>query len=117
MKINDVLDCINRTLEEEREVKGLPKMLGHFLFRIGVEKGMGTIKMFHTHIEFFNMKVGAAFPVVVLHHTMPCPMDKLEEAKELVSIRTLENFFRALRFGKGAGEYENYVNGTFQGWS
>lgn len=117
MKINDVLDCVNKTLEAEREAKGLPKMLGHFIFRIGVEKGMGTIKIFHAHIEFFNVNTKTTYPVIVLHHTMPCPIDKLEESKELVTKKALENFFWALRFGKGAGEYENYVNGVFQGWN
>lgn len=117
MKINDILDCINHTLEAEREARGLPLKLGHFIYHVGIEKGMGHIKIFHAHIEFFNMKKNEPYKVIVLHHTMPCKVEELEEAKEKVAIMALKNFFVALRLGKGNGVYENYVTGEFQGWS
>lgn len=117
MRINDVLDCVNKTLEVERESKGLPKMLGHFIFRIGMEKGMGTIKIFHAHIEFFNMKTGTSYRVIVVHHTMHCKMEELEEAKEQLALMALREFFPALRFGFNNITYEKFVNGEFQGWT
>ena len=117
MKINDVLNCINNTLEEERRVKGLPPKLGHFIYRIGVEKGMGHIKMFHAHIEFFNMKTNTPYRVIVIRHTRPCKVEELEEAKEQVALMALEGFFTALRLGANKGAYENYVTGEFQGWT
>ena len=117
MKINDVLNCVNNTLEDERRAKGLPPKLGHFIYRIGVEKGMGHIKMFHAYIEFFNMKTGASYRVIAIHHTMPCKVEELEEAKEQVALMTLKNFFIALRLGANKGAYENYVTGEFQGWT
>lgn len=117
MKINDVLNCVNNTLEDERRAKGLPPKLGHFIYRIEVEKGMGHIKMFHAHIEFFNMKTGASYRVIVTHHTMPCKVEELEEAKEQIALMALRNFFIALRLGVGKGAYENYVTGEFQGWT
>lgn len=117
MKINDVLNCVNNTLEYERRTKGLPSKLGHFIYRIGVEKGMGHIKMFHACIEFFNMKTGASYRVTAIHHTKPCKVEELEEAKEQIALMALKNFFTALRLGANKGAYENYVTGEFQGWT
>ena len=56
MKINDVLNCINKTLEVEREARGLQRVTGHFVFHLDIQKGMGHIKTFHAYIDFFNMK-------------------------------------------------------------
>ena len=117
MKINDVLNCVNNTLEDERRAKDLSPKLGHFIYRIEVEKGMGHIKMFHAYIEFFNMKTGASYRVIAVHPKMPCKVEELEEAKEQVALMALKNFFTALRLGANKGAYENYVTGEFQGWT
>ena len=117
MKIDDVLNCINRTLEEEREARGLQRVTGHFVFHLDIQKGMGHIKIFHAYIDFFNMKVGAPYHVISVTNTLPCPVDKLEETKEQIILTALENFFKALRLGRGKGAYENYVTGEFQGWT
>lgn len=117
MKINDVLNCINKTLEAEREARGLQRVTGHFVFHLDIQKGMGHIKVFHAYIDFFNMKVGAPYHVISITHTLPCPIDKLEETKEQITLMALENFLKALRLGRGKGAYENYVTGEFQGWT
>lgn len=117
MKIDDVLNCINRTLEEEREARGLQRVTGHFVFHLDIQKGMGHIKIFHAYIDFFNMKVGAPYNVISVTNTLPCPVDKLEETKEQIILTALENFFKALRLGRDKGAYENYVTGEFQGWT
>lgn len=117
MKIDGVLNCINRTLEEEREARGLQRVTGHFVFHLDIQKGMGHIKIFHAYIDFFNMKVGTPYHVISVTNTLPCPVDKLEETKEQIILTVLENFFKALRLGRGKGAYENYVTGEFQGWT
>ena len=117
MKINDILNCINKTLEAEREVKGLQRMIGHFVFHLNVKKEIGHIKTFYAYIDFYNTKVGAPFRVISVQHACPCPMDKLEDMKDQIALMALENLFKALRFGVGKGAYENFVNGEFQGWN
>lgn len=117
MKINDILECINRTLVAERKAKNLPEVLGHFVFHIGWERKMGAIKTFHTQIDFINMSKGTPHPVVSEAYTVECPTEKLEEMKELMTIRILEAFFKVLRLGRGKGDYENFVKGTFEGWT
>ena len=117
MKINDVLECINKTLREERKIKGLPEVLGHFVFYIYWEKRMGAIKAFDARVQFFNIHKGASYPVVSHTYIENCPTDKIEETKEKVTLMVLEMLFKALRLGKGKGAYENFVNGTFEGWT
>lgn len=117
MKINDILECVNRTLVAERKAKNLPEVLGHFVFHIGWERKMGTIKTFHTQIDFINMSKGTPNLVVSESYTVECPTEKLEEMKELMTIRILEAFFKVLRLGRGKGDYENFVKGTFEGWT
>lgn len=117
MKINDVLNCVNSVLEKEREVKGLPKMLGHFVFTLSISKQIGTIKGFVAKVDFFNMKVGAPYCVLQYTNTLPCPVDKLEETKEQMTLQALKGFFEILRFGRDKGAYENFVTGDFQGWT
>ena len=117
MKINDVINCINRTLEVERKAKNLPIMLGHFVFYIGWQKGIGPMKEFHASVEFINMKYGTKHRVIAYNSVLNCPYDKIEETKEQVSLKALEYFFQTLRLGEGKGAYENYVNGEFQGWT
>ena len=117
MKTNDVINCINKTLDAEREAKGLPKMLGHFVFYIDWKKGMGPIKEFQARVDFVNMKYGTTHPVIRYNHVENCPNDLVEKTKEMLELRTLEEFFKALRLGAGKGAYENFVNGEFQGWN
>lgn len=117
MKTNDVINCINKTLEAEREAKGLPKILGHFVFYIGWKKGMGPIKEFQARVDFVNMKYGTTHPVIRYNHVENCPNDLVEKTKEVIELRTLEEFFKVLRLGAGKGAYENFVNGEFQGWN
>ena len=73
MKTNDVINCINKTLDAEREAKGLPKMLGHFVFCIDWKKGMGPIKEFQARVDFVNMKYGTTHPVIRYNHVENCP--------------------------------------------
>ena len=115
MKINDVLECVNKTLDKEREAKKL-KVKGHFVHMLNVEKQIGTTKTFHALISFINNS-GVNIPFIRISHTVACPIEQLEEMKDKVLISLLEDFFAALRFGKGKADYENFVNGTFEGWT
>ena len=117
MKINDILECINKVLVEERKIKNLPEVLGHFVFHLNWEKNLGTIKTFHAYIDFINMKEGAPYTVVSETCTMDCPVDRLDEMKEVMTKKTLTRFFKVLRLGEGKLSYENFVNRDFQGWN
>lgn len=117
MKINQVLECVNKVLDKEREVLGLPKMLGHFEFRISYVKHMGTQKTFSAYIDFINLKHNTgAHHVIAIHNTIACPAAEIEKVEEQLIIQALYNFFEVLS-GKGKGAYENFVNGDFEGWT
>lgn len=115
IKINDILECVNRVLDKERLAKNL-EVRGHFVHVLNIEKHIGTIKTFHARVDFVN-HWGVVSTVVGLDYSVTCPIEQLEEIKEKVLINLLENFFFALRMGKGKGNYENFVNGTFEGWT
>ena len=115
MKINDVLECINETLDAERKAKKLDTS-GHFLYYMGVEKKIGSTKTFIAYVDFVSNRRVTSH-VIRYEYTCNCPTERIEETKDAVSIQVLTQLFIALRMGAGKGAYENFVNGSFEGWS
>lgn len=114
MKINDVLECINRALEDERRAKGI-EAIGHFVCHSNYAKRIGTIKEFQTFIDFVNYKTGCSHRVTSYFHVENCLQDKVEEIKERIALKVLKEFFLLLRTGVGIYSYEKFLNGTFDG--
>lgn len=115
MKSNDVIECFNRALDIERESKGV-EVYGHFVCVQNVIKRIGDTKTFQVRIDFVN-KYCIAKPVISRDHTMPCPIDKVEDAKELVLKMCLPDLFALPRLGAGKVSWEHFVNGDYEGWS
>lgn len=115
MKIDDILECLNRTLDAERKAKNIDTS-GHFIYYIGVKKEIGAVKTFIAYVDFVNNKQ-VTNHVIRYEHTCNCPTEKIAETKDIVSLQVLTNLFIALRMGVGKGAYENYVDGSFEGWS
>lgn len=114
MKINDVLECINKTLETERKAKGI-EAIGHFVCHQNYAKRIGTIKEFQTHIDFVNFNTGHTHRVISYFHVENCLQDKVEEIKDRIALKVLKEFFLLLRTGVGIYSYEKFLNGTFDG--
>lgn len=115
MKINDVLECLNKTLDVERKVKRIDSS-GHFIYWVEVERKIGTTRTFTAYVDFVNNKQ-VTHHVISYKHTCTCPTEKVEEVKDGVSIQALTELFILLRMGIGKGAYENFINGEFEGWS
>lgn len=114
MKINDVIECVNRTLEAERKARGI-EALGHFVYHSSYAKRIGTIKEFQAKIDFVNFNMGYPCRVVSYFHVEDCPQDKVEEIKDKVALKVLKELFCLLRMGVGIYSYEKFLNGTFDG--
>jgi hypothetical protein len=117
MKINDILDCYNAALEGEREDKGLPKTLGHFVFYTHKHREFGHIKAFDAVLSFFNVNTKTAYPVVEKQITVACKIEQEEEFKDKVTKLALKDFICLLSLFHKNGQYEQFVNGDFQGWN
>ena len=115
MKINDVLNCINKTLEEERKAKGLPKVLGHFVYYLNMQHVIGTNWELQGAIDFVNLAVNNPYTVVSVKKVIRCSSSELNTAGEPVALETLTEFFKILR--ERQTEYGKFVKGDFQGWS
>lgn len=114
MKINDVIECINRTLEAERKAKGI-EAVGHFVYHSNYTKRIGSIKEFGSFIDFVNFNLGASVRVCSLSYVDTCPVEHIEETKEEIALKTLSEFLLLLRMGTGVYSYEKFLNGTFDG--
>lgn len=115
MKINDVLECINETLDAERKARNLNNS-GHFIYWIGVEKKIGSTRVFTAYVDFINSRQVASH-VIRYDYTCNCPTEKVEETKDAVSIQVLTQLLMVLRMGVGKGAYGNFLNGSFEGWT
>lgn len=119
MKINDVIECVNKNIDMEREMRKL-ETKGHFIFFMNYEKKIGQIKEFHAYIQYVKFSVGdngKPYNVTVIHHTENCPNDKIEEVKEKVALDLLSQFFNALRYSCMSNKYDEFIYGTFEKWN
>lgn len=114
MKINDVLECINNVLVDDRHNQGLDPMLGHFVYHVEVHKNIGPIKTFHASIEFVSIKNKEVIPVIRIQHTTSCSPDNIEEAKDQAAKTALTSLFKVLKHGKGKLDYQNFVTGEYK---
>ena len=119
MKINDVIECVNKNIDMEREMRKI-QAKGHFVFYLNYEKKIGQIKEVHAYIQYVKFSVednGKPYDVVAIHHTESYPNEKIEELKEKVALDLLAQFFRALRYSCMSKKYDEFVNGTFEKWN
>lgn len=119
MKISDIIECVNKNIDMEREMRKI-QAKGHFVFYLNYEKKIGQIKEVHAYIQYIKFSVGdngKPYDVVAIHHTESCPNDKIEELKEKVSLDLLTQFFRTLRYSCMSKKYDEFVNDTFEKWN
>lgn len=114
MKINEILECINKTLDEERALKEI-HCSGHFVAHTLWEKKIGTAKEFHVCIDYINN--GVPYKYSAIHHTCQCPVEDIDNMKEQVELMALTQFFKALRLSVGNSSYEGVLKGDFKGWN
>lgn len=117
MKINDVIECVNKALDKERKAK-LIEARGHFVFHINYERMIGSVKKFKATIEFISYGIGDnGVPKTVcgVSYVTDCPVESIEQVKDRITLMLLDNFFYLLRAGTGEYNYDNFVNGTFNG--
>lgn len=112
MKINDVIECINKTLEKERKALGI-EAIGHFVYQSACVNRIGTVKEFQASINFVNFNIGHTIRVCSYYALESCPTDKVEEVKDRIALNVLEELLLLLRTGVDTYSYDKFLNGTF----
>ena len=106
MRINDVLEALNKSIDIEREHKEI-KVLGHFTSYTNIEKAIGPYKRISIHINYIN-KSRKAIPFVGVCLTERCLTDKEDKAIAKAEIEVLIRLF-----SKYKEEYKEIVEGTY----
>lgn len=117
IEINNVIECLNKTLDTERRMNNLPEATGHFVFYLSWEKEIGAVKTFYANISFVNIKDNSVHPVVKINHTISCPISEIDKAKEQVACEALQRLFIILRVASNKNTYDTFLKGDFKGWT
>lgn len=92
MRINDVLESFNRTIEEERHRTGI-KNRGHFISVTTIEKAMGPYKKYHVTIFYIDTDKGENIEFISKYYTHKVPKGKEESTQKIVECEVLTAFF------------------------
>lgn len=114
MKINEVLECVNKVLDQDRAVNNI-ECNGHLVAHTSWEKKIGTAKEFHVYIDYVNGD--QTYKYISKHHICQCPADEVDSMKNQVELMALELLFKAFRFGVGVCSYDSLMRGEYKGWS
>ena len=104
MKINDILNCINKSLEKERQEKQINKK-GFFIFYGNYKKCIGSIKEFDYYIDFVINK-NTKYHISAVHFSVPCLSNDIESFKEnVIEPALFTDLFEKLKL-----EYDKFLN-------
>lgn len=92
MRINDVLESFNKTIEEERHRTGI-KNRGHFISVTTIEKAMGPYKKYHVVIFYVDIDKGENIEFISKYYTHKVPKGKEESIQKIVDCDILTAFF------------------------
>lgn len=79
MTINDFIECFNKTLQNERTLRGLENQ-GHFVFYQWSNKKIGNYHEYKMKIEYVHT-IGIMNPFVTLVKTVQLPSDATAKEK------------------------------------
>lgn len=108
MKINDILNCINKSLEKERQEKQISKK-GFFMSYGNYKKCIGNIKEFNYYIDFVIDK-NTKYHISSVSYSVPCLSNEVELFKE----NTIEPALFTDLFEKLKTEYDKFLNVVFE---
>lgn len=78
MKIDDVLECLNKTLDELRAKRGITTK-GHFVSTMNIKKSMGPYKQCYITIIYVNLDSKINTPVSEGTYMERVLVDRVEE--------------------------------------
>ena len=108
MKINDVLEAINSTLETERTKRSL-NVKGHFVAVIEIQKALGQYKKYHVSIIYIDISNKENIDFISKYYTHKTPKEKEDKVKTTVECEVLIPFF-----SKVIENWENIVKGVWK---
>lgn len=92
MKIDDVLECLNKTLDEIRAKKGYTTK-GHFISTMNIKKSMGPYKQCYITIIYVNLDTKTTTPVSEGSYMERVLVDRVEEFVKVAEQYALTKFF------------------------
>lgn len=109
--LSDILAVINKSLELEREKKGI-EAKGHFSHSTYSFNDNGDV-VWEVFVYFF-VDENHKYPVLRLRHKLDKELfsDKEKEAHKF-DMNVLTYLWQLIKFGKGEYDYTKFVDGTF----
>lgn len=92
MRVNDVLESFNKTIEEERHRTGV-KNKGHFISVITIEKAMGPYKKYHVVIFYIDTDNKKNIEFISKYYTHKVNKGKEDSIQKIVECEVLTAFF------------------------
>lgn len=94
MKINDVLECLNKVLDSERGEDS--KVQGHLIAMTEIKKSMGPYKHAYTHIYYIDLNNKEKYEYCTGDVMDRCTIDKEDKLKEKSEKAALTKLFRRI---------------------
>jgi hypothetical protein len=108
MKIDDIINCINRNIKDDRLLKNLNSNLGHFVCHYIWKRHIGAVKEFIISISFVKNKKNVIL-VVDERTVVNCKLEKIEEYEDKIALSLLSKFLKILHI-----EYDKFVTGEYE---
>ena len=112
MKINDIIECINQTLDIRRNTLKI-KSKAFFTIRKAIERKMGPIKVFHTYIEFQNE--GKTYPVYKSSNIERVIEGQESDIWNRIDKETVKALMNIMLYGVGIYSWDKFVTGEYHG--
>lgn len=112
MKINDIIECMNQTLDSKRSTMSDPSN-AFFTIRKTIDRKMGPIKVFTTYIEFHNGEEN--YLVYKDIHTCRSLEGQEGDKWEELDKETIKQLMNLMVYGEGKLSWDKFVTGEFHG--
>lgn len=92
MRIDDVLECLNKTLDELRARRGITTK-GHFISTMNIKKSMGPYKQCYIIIYYVNLDTKINTPFTEGTYMERVLVDRVEDFIKVAEQYALTKFF------------------------
>lgn len=92
MRINEVLEALNRAIDEQRGIRGL-NIVGHFTSTMNIKKSMGPYKQCYVSIVYVKPEDKEVIPFCEGSYMERVLVDRVEEFINIAEQQALTKFF------------------------